>query len=184
MPSRTTSVKPRCFTSARESRAAGRDRPAPAPTTCSQPSHLSSSVPVHSDCVAGPEAADAPVLAPGLHLRLDGRLHLRRARLDLQAAVGRPRAASRRRRAMVPSSLSNASANCCTPSVDQLVGDRRPARCRCCSSVGERRAGARDVLLEASGVTLPWSRNASIVAGGMVLTVSRPISASTYSVSL
>ena len=50
--------------------------------------------------------------------------------------------------------------------------------------LGDYRAGPLDVLLHDVRVTLPWSRNASIVAGGMVSTVSRPISASTYIVSL
>ena len=37
--------------------------------------------------VAGPKPPNAPVLAPDLHLRVEGGLHLRRARPDLQAGA-------------------------------------------------------------------------------------------------
>ncbi len=62
---------------------------------------------------------------------------------------------------------------CVTPADRARAARLPPALCRASStsSVSDAR-------------TWPWSRNASIVAGGIVSTVSRPISSSTYSTSL
>ena len=149
---------------------------------CSQPTHLSSSVPVHSD------------LSPAQSRRM--RPSLRQTSISSSKAVfisGEPGAISRqarspsssvrRRCAMAPNSLSNASANCCTPSLTSSSVTSFSEMPCCSSSASTARAPATSCSM-ASGVTSPWSRNASIVAGGMVSTVSRPISASTYIVSL
>ena len=87
----------------------------------------------------------------------------RRAQSDVEARRWSPSRSARRRRAMAPNSLSNASANCCTPSltssaVISLQRDAVPLQ------FGEHRAGAVDVLLDGVGHrphrdrgTRPWS---------------------------
>ncbi len=181
MPSRTMSVKPRCFTSRAKS-CSRRKSVSSCSAMCSQPPHLPSSVPVHSD------------LSPAQSRRM--RPPARHASISASMAAfisGEPGAISRlarspskivrRPRATAPSNLSNASANCCTPSVTSssvTSCSEMPSRS---SSASVARAPASSCSIT-SGIAWPWSRNASIVAGGMVSTVSRPISASTYIVSL
>ena len=100
--------------------------------------------------VAGPKPPDAPVLAPDFHLRFEGGLHLRRSPARSPGGGDRPQAACGGGCAMAPSSLSNASANCCTPSVDQFLRDLLQ-RDAVLLQLGEHRAGARHVLLDGVG---------------------------------
>src|SRR5580704_2286692 len=94
-----------------------------------------------------------------------------------------PAISARRRWPTTPSNLSKESAKARTPSSTSssvILSREMPWF----SSMPRRmRAPARSCST-ASGLTTPWSRKASIVAGGMVSTVSRPISSSTYIVSL
>ncbi len=79
--------------------------------------------------------------------------------------------------ATAPSSLSAASMKSCTPSstrVSPTLAMSMPASAR---HVMTRSAPATSSSMALFRV--PWSRNASMVAGGMVLTVSGPISSST-----
>ena len=62
--------------------------------------------------------------------------------------------------------------------LDQLVGDSLSEMPSCSRSASSALAPGRSCST-ASALTTPWSRKASMVSGGMVLTVSRPISAST-----
>ena len=133
-------------------------------------------------CVAGPQPADAALLAPDLHFRLEA------------AVISGPPDANSRRSRSPSSSVRRPRATAPSKFVER-VGEllhpvRRPAPrdllqrdAGCSSSASTARAPAMSCSM-ASGVTSPWSRKASMVAGGIVLTVSRPISASTYIVSL
>ena len=151
-------------------------------TMCSQPTHLSSSVPAHSD------------LSPAHSRRM--RPSLRQTSISASKAVfisaepgaicklaRSPSSSVRRRCAMAPNSLSNASANCCTPSLTSSSVTSFSETPLASNSASIARAPAISCSMT-SGVASPWSRNASMVAGGMVSTVSRPMSASTYIVSL
>ena len=182
MPSRTKSVNPRFFMFS--AKPCSRSTSASSSSTMlSQPSHLSSSVPVHRVLSPAQRRRMRPVFAPDLHFLIEGGLQRRESparsrsgRDRLRAACG---AAARWRR----NSLSNESANCCTPSATSSSVISFSEMPCCSSSASIARAPATSCSM-ASGVALPWSRNASMVAGGIVSTVSRPTSASTYIVSL
>ena len=81
-----------------------------------------------------------------------------------------------------PSSLSAASANSSTPSCTSF--SVMPSRSSLCSATAAITARASSKPSVSEARAWPWSRKASIVAGGMVLTVSGPISSSTYITSL
>ena len=160
-----------------------RYRPARASTMSSQPSHLSSSAPVQSVLSPAQSRRIVPSLRQASIFVVEGRLQSRQSRradrsggviaLDQRAPAPRDGAEQ----------LVERVGELLHAVLDQLVGDLARARCRPLQRRRGSRARPSTSCSMASGIAFPWSRNASIVAGGMVLTVSRPISASTYMVS-
>ena len=181
IPSSTRSVNPLCFTSfAKASRRS--ISVSSCSTTCSQPSHFSSSVPVQSDFCPAQSCRTCPP-ARQTSISASKAIFISGEPGRISMLTRSPSRSARRCRAMAQNSLSNESANCCTPSVTSSSVSPVSEMPRRSSSASTARAPAMSCSMT-SGIASPWSRNASIVAGGIVSTVSRPISASTYIVSL
>ena len=87
----------------------------------------------------------------------------------------RPRTTASRRASIVGISDANDSSNDFTPSsvsLSVIASRLKPFS----SNLRSTSARFVDVLLERQRARVPWSLNASYVAGGTVLTVSAPIS--------
>ncbi len=150
-------------------------RASSSPTMVSQSSHFASSPPVHSALSRCHRRRALPSARHCSSVCLTA-VSSSLPRLAV-CRLSRGPSTTARLCATAPSSLSAASANSFTPSASNwsvTASSEMPARSsasrtRCASSTPSSRVGR----------SLPWSRNASRVAGGSVLTVSGPISSST-----
>ena len=141
----------------------------------SQPSHLSSSQPGPESGVARPQPARPaasrpfkPVLDQSLQRLGQARFERARpARPAFRSAFSRSRRSACRRHPRICR---------CLPTTKMAV---TPARLRPRRSASDRIRRSPSISALSDDVVTPWSRNASIVLGGMVLIVSRPIRVST-----
>ena len=140
----------------------------------SQPSHLPSSPPVHS--VASPcQKRRVHASARAVSSRASTAFSSPSGRLADMPFWRSPRNASRLA-ATAPSSASAASENCFTPSgTSAAVTSLSFSPSRSASASTCRASSTPSFSVRCA---VPWSRNASIVLGGMVFTVSGPISVS------
>ncbi len=179
MPSSSTCWKPSALISSWNACSAGRSAERSS-ITRSQPSHFASSAPLHRLASCAQRSRTLPCLRQSSITAFtspasgSGRLACMVLSLSPSMAA--------RFAATDPSSLSAAAANSSTPSTTSaLVTSSSPSPCSSAAAMTAR-APSRSSVRLARGC--PWSRNASMVAGGMVSTVSGPISSSTYSTSL
>src|ERR1019366_4168251 len=150
IPSSTRSVNPPCFTSF--AKAVSRSISASSCSTMfSQPSHLSSSVPAHNDVSpAQSRRIRPPARQTSISASKAAFISGEPSPISMQARS--PSRSARRCRAMAPNSLSNESANCCTPSVTSSSVTSFSEMPRRSSSASTARA--RYVLLDDVGCRL------------------------------